>query len=132
MEIGFDSFKCNKEKKVSQFVVFFILALGFSLWGNVLVLAGPSTGVTVQEDSRMPLSKRVLDPSKTLRTPEKSKEQLWRESEEEKIKLQKGRIKKDSSSLYDSSEEREHWDPYSVRENQGVHTKPPTLFKFRF
>lgn len=132
MEVGFHSFKLAGERNLySQWVLFSLLALSVILWGNVIVSAGPSTKIIVEKDSRVPLSKRVLDPSKKWRTPEKKKS-LWRELEENKMKIQKGRIKKKSSSLYDSIDDRENWDPYSFSDDQKNYTTPPTLFKFRF
>jgi hypothetical protein len=132
MEVEFHSF--NLERRGGfyfQSFLFFLLALGFSLWGNVIVFADPSTKVFATEDSRTPISKRVLDPSKNWRTPKKSKYH-WREPEEHKSKDQKGRIKKKSSSLYGSNNEGDNWDPYSFRSKQGTHTQPATLFKLRF
>lgn len=131
MEIGFHSFKLGEGKLYSQCVLFSLLAIGISLWGNVMVSAGPTTKLSIEKDSRVPLSKRVLEPSKKWRTPKKKKN-LWRELQENNMEIQKGRIKKKSSSLYGSNYERENWDPYSFSDNQGIHTKPPTLFKFRF
>lgn len=132
MEIGFHSFKLEREGKFfSQSVLLFVLALVISLWGNVIVVAGPVTKITVDKDSRVPYSKRILDPSKKWRAPKKSKKG-WRESDEDKLKIQKGRIKKKSSSLYGSVYDRKNWDPYDVREQQGIHSDAPTLFKFRF
>lgn len=130
MEVGFHSFRLEG-KLYSQWVLFSLLALGIIFWGNVIVSAGPSTKIIVEKDSRVPLSKRALDPSKKWRTPKEDKK-LWRESEENKLNIQKGRIKKKSSSLYDSVEDRENWDPYSPSNKQGNYTTPPTLFKFRF
>ena len=110
MEVAFYSFKSKGEGKLySQWVLFFFLALGISLWGNVMVLAGPST-TTLENDFRTPLSKRVFYPTKDWRIPPKKKN-LWRESEENKSKIQKGRIKRKSSSLYGSINDREKWDP---------------------
>jgi len=134
MEVAFYSFKLKGEGKLySQWVLFFFLALGISLWGNVIVLAGPSTTIPVENDFRAPLSKRVLEPSKNWRTPKKEKN-LWRESEENRSKIQKGRIKKKSSSLYGSINDREKWDPYSFSDNPSIRTTPPTntILKFRF
>jgi len=132
MEVGLHSFKLEKKEMLySQSVPFFLLALSISLWCNVIVSAGPSTSINIEKDSRTPLSKRVFDSSKNWRTPKKKKN-LWRELEENKMKIQKGRIKKKSSSLYGSIDERKNWDPYSLSDKQGIHTTPPTLFKFRF
>ena len=132
MEVGYFAFKFEKEGKLySQSVLFFLLALCISLWCNVIVLAGPSTTMNVDKDSRIPLSKRVLDSSKKWRAPEKKKN-LWRQLQENSLKIQQGRIKNKSSSLYDSIEERKNWDPYSNSGNQGIYSKAPTLFKFRF
>ncbi len=130
MEVEFNSFRLEG-KLFSQWVLFSLLAIGISLWGNVIVSAGPSTKIFEEKKSRVPLSERALDPSKEWRTPEEEK-QLWREMEENKLKIQKGRIKKKSSPLYDSVEDRETWDPYSPTNKQGNYTTPPTLFKFRF
>ena len=96
-----------------------------------MVSASPPSTVDVGKDFRSPLSERVLDPSKEWRAP-KEEEKQWRESEEDKIKLQKGRIKKKSFSLYGPIDEREKWDPYSLEDKQGAHSKPATIFKFRF
>jgi len=134
MEVAFYSFKLEGEGKLySQWVLFLFLALGISLWGNVIVLAGPSATIPVENDFRAPLSKRVLEPSKNWRTPKKEKN-LWRESEENRSEIQKGRIKRKSSSLYDSINDREKWDPYSFSDNPGIHTTAPTntILKFRF
>ena len=129
MEVGIHSFKLEEEGTLySQWVWFSLLAIGISLWGNVIVSAGPSTTIRVEKDARVPLSERVLDPSKEWRKPEKKKS-LWRELEENKMEIQKDRIKKESSSLYDPKNNRDNWDPYS---NSGVHADAPTLFKFRF
>jgi hypothetical protein len=132
MEVGFHSFILEgKGKLYSQSVLFFLLAIGIFLWGNVIVFAGPSSINTIDKDSRIPLSKKVLEPSKSWRTSKKSKN-LWRKSEEDKLSLQKGRIKKKPSSLYDPIKDRDNWDPYSFDNNKGIHTQPPTIFKFRF
>ena len=132
MEVGFHSFILEgKGKLYSQSVLFFLLAIGIFLWGNVIVFAGPSSIITIDKDSRIPLSKKVLEPSKNWRTSKNSKK-LWRKSKEDKLSLQKGRIKKKSSSLYDPAKDRDNWDPYSFQNNQGIHTQPPTIFKFRF
>jgi len=132
MEVGFHSYYFERGGRIySQSVLFFILAFGFFLWGNVVVFADSSKNMSIEKDSRIPITERVLDPSKNWRAPKKS-ENLGRESEEHKMKIQKGRIKKKSSPLYDPNNHRDNWDPYSFRDNQGVHTQPPTLFKFRF
>ena len=132
MEVEFHSFKLERRGGFySHSVLFFPLALGFSLWCNVIVFADPSTKELATEDSRISLSKRVLDPSKNWRTPKKSKYD-WRESEEQKLNDQKGRIKKNSSSLYGSNNEGDKWDPYSFKSKHGTHTQAATLFKFRF
>lgn len=130
MEVEFHPFRLEK-KLFSQWIMFSLLAIGVSIWGNVIVSAGSSTKITVDEGSRVPLSERVLDSSKEWRAPEKKKS-LWRELEENKVKMQKGRMKKKSSSFYDSTDDRKNWDPYSSLDNQKNHTTPPTLFKFRF
>ncbi len=134
MEVGFHSFFLEGERKLyTQSFRLFLLALGISLWGNVIVLAGPSTTIPVENDFRAPLSKRVLEPSKNWRTTKKEKN-LWRESEENRLKIQEGRIKKKSSSLYGSINDREKWDPYSFSDNPSIHTTSPTntILKFRF
>jgi hypothetical protein len=130
MEVGFHS-SGLKRNIYAQWVLFILLALGITFSGNVIVSAGPSTKITVGKDSRVPLSKRVLDPSKKWRTPKKKKK-LWRELQENKLKIQQGRIKNKSSSLYGSIDDRENWDPYSFSDNQDIYTTPPTLFRFRF
>jgi len=132
MAVGFHSFIFIAMVYLySQFVCIFLLAIGICLWGNVIVFAGPSSKNTIDKDSRIPLSKKVLEPSKKWRSSKKSKK-LWRKSEEDKLNLQKGRIKKKPSSLYDPIKDRDNWDPYSFENNQGNHTRPPTIFKFRF
>jgi hypothetical protein len=131
MEVGFHSFILERKGKLySQSVLFFLLAIGIFFWGNVIVFAGPSSINNIDKDSRIPLSKKVLEPSKKWRSSKKSKK-LWRKSEEDKLSLQKGRIKKKPSSLYDPIKDRDNWDPYSF-DNKGIHTQPPTIFKFRF
>ena len=131
MEVAFYSFKLDCGWKLySQWVLFFFLVLAISLWGNVIVLAGPST-TTFENDLRTPPSKGVLGLSKEWRTPKKKKNR-WRESENNKLKTQKGRIKKGSSSPYGPISERENWDPYSFSDNKSIHTTAPTLLRFRF
>jgi len=132
MEVELYSFKLDCEWKLySQWVLFFLLALGISLLGNVIVLAGPSITETIENDFRTPMSKEVFGPSKKWRTPKKKKNH-WRATEEERLKFQKGRIKKKSPPMYGSRTDRENWDPYSYAESKGIHTRPATILKFRF
>jgi hypothetical protein len=134
MEIEF--FPYNKwderERFYFQSVLFFLLALGFFLWGHVVVLANPSSTKSIEEDSKIPLSKRTFDSSGQWRAPKKSKNK-WRESEEHKLTLQKDRIQKKTSSLYDPTQAQDNWDPYAFPPGHPDSlTRPAKVFEFKF
>ena len=132
MEIEFSSDQLNiRERFYSQSLLVLFLALGLVFWGNWVVLANPSTNGSLGEDSRVPLSKRVFESSGEWRAPQKPKNQ-WRQSPEEKMTLEKGRIKKGTSSLYNPSMSQDNWDPYSSRGHPDNLTKPAKVFEFRF
>ncbi len=132
MEVEFFPYKLQgRERLYSQSVLFFLLALGLFLWGNVIVFADPSSGISVEENSKIPLSKRIFESSGEWRAPQKSKN-IWRELEQDKLKIQKGRIKRKLSSLYDPTKARDNWDPYSIVDDQDTQTKPAKVFEFRF
>lgn len=132
MEIEFSSYKLGgQERLYSQSVLVFLLALGLFLWGNFIVFANPSSNRSIEEDSKIQLSKRIFDSSGEWRAPKKSKN-IWRESGEHKLTIQNDRIKKKSSSLYDPTRDRDNWDPYSFDNNSDVQTKPAKIFEFRF
>jgi len=132
MEIEFSSYKLGgQERLYSQSVLVFLLALGLFLWGNFIVFANPSLNRSIEEDSKIPLSKRIFDSSGEWRAPKKSKN-IWRESEEHQLTIQNDRIKKKTSSLYDPNRDRDNWDPYSFDNNSDVQTKPAKIFEFRF
>jgi hypothetical protein len=132
MEIEYYSYKFDgQERFYSQSVLIFILALGLFLWGNLIVFANPSTSKSIEEDSKIPLSKRVFDSSGEWRTPQESKNK-WRESEEHKLTLQKSRIKKKTSSLYDPTKAQDNWDPYSSPGHPDTLTRPAKVFEFKF
>ena len=133
MEIEFSSYKLDGgERFFSQSVLVFLLALGLFLWGNFVVLANPSSNRSIEEDSRIPLSKRAFDSSGEWRSSEKPKN-TWRQSEENRITIQNDRIKKKSSSIYDTPQARDNWDPYtSPGSGNNMLTKPAKVFEFRF
>ena len=129
MEIEFSS--DERERFYSQSVLVFLLALGLILWGNLVVFANPSSESFFDEDSRVPLSKRTFESAGEWRAPQKPKNK-WRESKEEKMTLQNGRIKKGTSSLYNPSMKQDNWDPYSSPGHPDTLTKPAKLFEFKF
>ena len=132
MEIEFFPYKLDeRERFYSQSVLFFLLALGLLLWGHVVVHANPSSNRSIEEDSKVPLSKRVFDSSGTWRAPQKPKSK-WRESKEERLTIQKDRIQKKPSSLYDPSKAQDNWDPYSSTGHPDNLTKPAKVFEFKF
>ena len=132
MEIEFFSTKWDeRERFYSQSVLVFVLALGLSLWSSWVVFADPSHKIPVEEDSRVPLSNRIFESAGEWRTP-KEPEKNWRESEEQKLTLQKDRIKKNTSSLYNPALNQDNWDPYSIESSPDAQTTPATLFKFKF
>lgn len=133
MEIEYYSYDLDRHGRFySHSVLVFILVLGVILSGNFIVLADPSSSMSIVEDSKIPLSKRMFDSSNQWRTPKKSKNK-WRESEEYGLTLQKGRIKKKSSSIYDIPQVRDNWDPYtSPGAGNNMLTKPAKVFEFRF
>ena len=133
MEIEFFSTKWDeRERFFSQSFLILVLALGFSLWGSLIVFADPSLKIPVEEDSKVPLSERVFESAGEWRTPPQKSENKWRESEEQKLTLQKDRIKKKTSSLYNPTLGRDNWDPYAIESGSLVQTTPATLFKFKF
>ena len=109
----------------------FLLALGLTLWGNLFVFANPSSKSSIEEDSRVPLSKRVFDSAGEWRAPEKPKNK-WRESKEERLSVQKSRIKKGTSSLYNPSMSQDNWDPYSPMGHPDTLNRPAKVFEFKF
>jgi hypothetical protein len=129
MEIEFSS--DDRERFYSQSVLVFLLALGLILWGNFIVYADPSSKMSIEEDSKVPLSKRAFDSSGQWRAPKKSKKK-WRETEEHKLTLQKSRIKKKTSSLYNPSMSQDNWDPYSSPGHPDTLTRPAKVFEFKF
>jgi hypothetical protein len=129
MEIEFSS--DERERFYSQSVLVFLLALGLILWGNLIVFANPSSDSFFEGDSKVPLSKRTFDSAGEWRAPQKPKNK-WRESEEEKLTLQNGRIKKKTSSLYNPSMSQDNWDPYSSPGHPDTLTKPAKVFEFKF
>jgi hypothetical protein len=133
MEIAFFSYKLDREERFfSQSVLVFLLALGLFLWGNFVVFANPSSNRAFEEGSRVPLSKRTFDSSGRWRAPKKSKN-TWRESETHRLTLQNSRMKKKSSSIYDTPQVRDNWDPYdSPGDGNNMLTKPAKIFEFRF
>jgi len=132
MEIEFSSTKWNQQERFySQSVLVFILALGLSLWSSLVVFADPSLNLPAKEDSKVPLSNRIFESSGEWRTP-KEPEKNWRESEENKMTLEKGRIKKKPSSLYDPIPGQDNWDPYSSPGHPDNLTRPAKVFKFKF
>lgn len=132
MEIEFFSTKWDeRERFYSQSVLILVLALGFSLWGSLIVFADPSHKIPIEEDSKVPLSNRVFESAGEWRVPQET-ENNWRESEEQKLTLQKDRIKKKTSSLYNPTLGRDNWDPYAIESGSLVQTTPATLFKFKF
>jgi hypothetical protein len=133
MEIAFFSYKLDREERFfSQSVLVFLLALGLFLWGNFVVFANPSSRMYIEENSKVPLSKRTFDSSGQWRAPEKPKN-TWRESEEHRLTLQNDRMKKKSSSIYETPQVRDNWDPYdSPGDGNNMLTKPAKIFEFRF
>jgi len=122
----------DREHFYSQSVLVFLLALGLILWGNLIVFANPSSESFFGEDSRVPLSKRVFDSAGEWRAPQKPKNK-WRESKEEKMTLQNGRIKKGTSSLYNPSMKQDNWDPYSTSPGHPDSlNRPAKVFEFKF
>ncbi len=86
----------------------------------------------MEEDSKIPLSKGILDSSGEWRALKKS-EDIWRESEEHKLSIENDRIRKKSSPLYGSPKDRDNWDPYdSPGDGNNDLTKPAKIFEFRF
>jgi hypothetical protein len=133
MEIELVSYKLDgRERFYSQSILFFLLALGLSLWGNYIVYADPSSSLSIEENSKVPLSKRTFDSSGQWRAPEKPKNK-WRESEDNRLTIENDRMKKKSSSIYDTPQVQGNWDPYA---NPGAGnntlTKPAKVFEFRF
>jgi len=132
MEIDFFSTQWHeRERFYSQSILVFVLVLGLTLWSYLIVFADPSLKVPAKEDSRVPLSDRVFDSSGEWRAPQEP-ENSWRESEQNKMTLEKGRIKKKSSSLYNPTQEQDNWDPYSSPGHPDTLTKPAKVFKFKF
>ena len=132
MEIGFFSYRwVDREQFYSQSGLVLLLVLGLFLWGNMVVFANPSSSASMEEDSRVPLSKRVFDSAGEWRTPEKPKNK-WRESEAERMELQNSRIKKNTSSLYNPSMPQDNWDPFSSPGHPDNQTTPAKVFEFRF
>jgi hypothetical protein len=133
MEIDFFSFKLDgRERFYSQSVLFFLLALGLSLAGNYIVYADPASRMPFEGNYTVPSSKKTFESSGQWRAPEKPKKK-WRESEESNITIQNDRMKKKSSSIYDTPQARDNWDPYSSpgAGNNSL-TKPAKVFEFRF
>lgn len=122
----------SRERFLAQSGLVLLLALGLILWGHWIVFADPSLNVPVQEDSRVPLSKRVFDSAGEWRATEEESERKWRESEEERLTLQKSRIKKKSSSLYNPSVSQDDWDPFSPMGHPDTLTRPAKVFEFKF
>lgn len=133
MEIEFFSYKlAGRERFYSQSFLFFLLALGLSLGGNFIVYADPSSRMYIDEDSKVLLSKRTFDSSGQWRAPEKPKNK-WRESEENRMTIESDRMKKKSSSIYNTPQARDNWDPYaSPGSGSNSLTKPAKVFEFRF
>jgi len=133
MEIEFFSYRLDgRDRFYFQSVLFFLLAIGLSLWGNYIVYANPSSRMYIEDNSKVPLSKRTFDSSGQWRAPQKPKN-TWRESEEHRLTIQNDRIKKKSSSIYDSPQVRDNWDPYaSPGDGNNMLTKPAKVFEFRF
>jgi len=132
MEIEYSSCRLDeRERLYSQSVLVFVLALGLILWGNFVVLANPSSSISIEEDSRVPLSKRVFDSSGEWRAPQKSKNK-WRESEEQKLSIQNDRIQRKTSSLYNPTMSPDNWDPYSSPGHPDTLTRPAKVFEFKF
>jgi hypothetical protein len=121
----------GRERFYSQSVLVFLLALGLSLWGNFVVLANPSSDSFFEEDSRVPLSKRAFDSAGEWRAPQKDKKK-WREPEDQKLTIQKDRIQKKTSSLYNPSLKQDNWDPYSSAGHPDNLTRPAKVFEFKF
>ncbi len=110
----------------------------FLFTARVAVLADPAPPLPAGEDSRIPLSQRVFDMKKKWRESEKP-EHKWRDSENKSMTLEnksmtleKERFQSPPPPLYDPREHPDPWDPFSSIPEDGVHTTPPTLFKFRF
>ncbi len=132
MEIEYYSYKLDGgERFYPQSVLVFLFALGLFLWGNFIVFADTSSNMSIEEDSKIPLSSRIFDSAGEWRAPQKTKNK-WRESEQNKLTVQKGRIKKKTSSLYNPTLDRDNWDSYSTLDNPDAHTKPAKVFEFRF
>ncbi len=132
MEIDFFSTKWNEQERFySQSMLVLFLTFGIILWGNFIVFADPSLKIPVEEDSKVPLSNRIFESSEEWRTP-KEPEKNWRESEEDKMTLEKGRIKKKPSSLYDPIPSQDNWDPYSSPGHPDTLTRPAKVFEFKF
>jgi len=129
MEIEF--FSEDRDRFYSQSALVFILALGLILWGNLIVFADPALKLPAQGDSRVPLSERVFESSGEWRAPQKP-ETKWRQTEEEKMTLQTGRIKKGTSSLYNPTPSQDNWDPYSSAGHPDNLTRPAKVFEFKF
>ena len=129
MEIEFSSY--DRERFYTQSALVFLLGMGLLLWGNMVVFANPSSSSLVEEDSRVPLSKRVFESAGEWRAPEKPKKK-WRESKEERMNLQNSRIKKGTSSLYNPSIPQDNWDPFSSPGHPDNQTTPAKVFEFRF
>ncbi len=121
----------DRERFYSQSSLIFLLALGLMLWGNLIVFASPSSEGFFEDDSRVPLSKRAFDSAGEWRAPKKPKNK-WRESKEERLNLQKSRIKKNTSSLYNPSMNQDNWDPYSPMGHPDTLTRPAKVFEFKF
>ena len=132
MEIDLFSTKWNEQERFySQSMLVLFLVLGLTLWSHWIALADPALNVPAQEDSKVPLSKRVFDSAGEWRPPQEP-EKKWRESEENKMTLEKGRIKKKSSSLYDPALGQDNWDPYSSPGHPDTLTRPAKVFEFKF
>ncbi len=114
-----------------QFIPIFVLLLSLSLWCNLIVLANPHSSIIVEDDSKIPLSKRILGESKGWRAP-KDEENTWRKPKENTNKSEEHRIEKTLPSFYGPIYDHESEDIFPHMNNQGTRTKPLTLFKFRF
>lgn len=133
MEIGFFSYRLDwRERFYFQSVLFFLLVFGLALGGHIIVHADPSNRMSIDDSSKVPLSKRTFESSGQWRAPEKPKNK-WRESEESNLTLEKDRIqKKKSSSLYDTSRPQDNYDPYARQGQHETLNRPAKLFEFRF
>jgi len=132
MEIEFSSTKWNEQERLyPQSMLVLFLALGIILWGNFIVFADPSSTFSVEEDSKVPLSDRVFDSAGEWRAPQKPKSK-WREPKEKRLTIQKDRIQKKKSSLYDPIPGQDNRDPYSSPGHPDNLTKPAKILEFKF